>query len=214
MSKVFRTGRNFQRDAPATDDPGARRRFFDRALNATVVRVFQGDFYVTVNSTEILTTTLGSCVAVCVRDPIVCCGGMNHFLLPAASKRAEEIPPLAMRYGSFSIERLINDILSEGGKRERLEAKVFGGANVLRSTSNIGWRNAEFVENYLKNEGIKIAAQDLRSIWPRRIRYHPTSGRVQMQELKVALPEVFQQEEDLRHRPLLQEETTAVEFFD
>lgn len=214
MSKIFRTGRNHQRGVLKTDGPDGRRRFFDRKMNATVVRVFQGDFYVTVNSTEVLTTILGSCIAVCVRDPVVRCGGMNHFLLPAASTRGDETPPLAMRYGSFSIERLINDILSEGGRRERLEAKVFGGANVLRGTSNIGWRNADFVETYLKNEGIAVEAQNLRGVWPRQLRYYPTTGQAQMREVKVALPDIFKQEEDLRHRPLLQEETTDVEFFD
>ena len=214
MSTSFRTGRNHQPGSLAASGPDGRRRHFDRRMNSTVVRVFQGDFYVTVNATEVLTTILGSCIAVCVRDPVVCCGGMNHFLLPVATKPDQEVPPLAMRYGSFSIERLINDILSEGGRRERLEAKVFGGANVLHGTSNIGWKNAEFVETYLKNEGIKIACQALRGIWPRQVRYYPTTGRAQLRELKVALPEVFKQEEDLRHRPLVEEETGDVELFD
>ncbi len=214
MSTSFRTGRNYRPERSAADAPDARRRHFDRRMNSTVVRVFQGDFYVTVNSTEVLTTILGSCIAVCVRDPVVCCGGMNHFLLPAALTPDQEVPPLAMRYGSFSIERLINDILSEGGRRERLEAKVFGGANVMHGTSNIGWRNADFVETYLKNEDIKIAARNLRGIWPRQVRYYPTTGKAQMRALKVALPEIFKQEEDLRYRPLVEEEKGDVEFFD
>ena len=214
MSAIPQMSRASQRHLCETEGPYAERRYYDKRMKATIVRVFQGDYYLTTDPKEIITSILGSCVAVCVRDPVVRCGGMNHFLLPDACRTGGGIPDLAMRYGSFSIERLINDILNAGGKRERLEAKVFGGANVLRGMSQIGFKNADFVERYLENEGIAIAAQALRGVWPRQIRFYPTTGLVKVRELKIPLPEIFKEEENLRRGPGIPETTGDVELFD
>jgi chemotaxis protein CheD len=83
-----------------------------------------------------------------------------------------------MRYGSYALEVLINDLLKAGARRERLEAKVFGGGAVLANmtTLNIGDRNAEFVLRYLKTEEIRVAAQDLRGPHARRVSYFPQTG--------------------------------------
>jgi chemotaxis protein CheD len=154
-----------------------RRFFFDARLNATMVWVCQGDFYVTQNPNEVITTVLGSCVAVCVRDPELKVGGMNHFLLPRASDTAS--PPISndLRYGSYSIERLINSIMAHGGRRDQLEIKIFGGAMISSDFQRIGDKNADFVESYLQHEGLAVAAQDLRGTAPRRLMYFPNTGR-------------------------------------
>ncbi len=191
---------------------GGSRRYYDRTLDATVVRVFQGDYYVTSNPSEVLTTTLGSCIAVCVRDPVIRFGGMNHFVLPTSDHRGERRPTLAMRYGSYSIERLVNTVLAEGGVRERLEVKVFGGANIVEGITNIGYRNADFVEKYLANEGIAIASQHLRGSWPRKIRYAPSTGLVQMREIQNrAATGIFEQEKALHEQTV---STGSVELFE
>jgi chemotaxis protein CheD len=161
-----------------------RRSHFDRDLGATAIWIFQGDFYVSSRPELYLTTVLGSCIAVCMRDPVTQCGGMNHFLLPDAVNRQDQFPSLALRYGSYSIERLINAILSRGGRRDRLEVKVFGGGNVIGGTSDIGGRNVEFVEHYFAKERLSIAAADLRGILPRKLRYFPTTGRAQVSLLR------------------------------
>jgi chemotaxis protein CheD len=88
-----------------------------------------------------------------------------------------------MRYGNVAMERLINDILARGGMRQRLEIKVFGGGNVMKSTANIGHRNADFVEEYLAAESLPIAAHHLRGHLPRRVHYFPITGRVMLLEL-------------------------------
>ena len=49
------------------------------------VHVGQGEHYVTSDPAIMLTTILGSCVAMCLRDPLAGVGGMNHFLLPEGS---------------------------------------------------------------------------------------------------------------------------------
>jgi chemotaxis protein CheD len=179
-----------------------RRRFFDQTLGVTLVRVFQGDFYATSNPNEALTTTLGSCVAVCMRDPVICFGGMNHFVLPNPGGEEGETVSLQMRYGSYAIERLINLILSEGGRRERLETKVFGGANMLGAGSPIGHHNANFVERYLKQEGLPVVAQQLRGSSARRVRYWPATGRAQLKVVESSSGiEVFETEANLQSKP-------------
>ncbi|PJJ99357.1 chemotaxis protein CheD [Lysobacteraceae bacterium NML91-0213] len=137
--------------------------------------------YLVVDDGTALVTVLGSCVAACLRDPLLGIGGMNHFMLPDGS--ADDGAPA--RYGSHAMELLINDLLKRGANRRRLEAKVFGGANVLRGfTSNpVGSRNADFVGTYLAAEHIPVVASDLRGIHPRKVWFFPDSGRVMVQRL-------------------------------
>jgi chemotaxis protein CheD len=81
---------------------------------------------------------------------------------------------------------LINEILKHGGRRERLEAKLFGGGAVLADLTslNVGERNSDFALRYLETEGIPVAAKDLMGIWPRKIYYFPASGRVRVKTLR------------------------------
>jgi chemotaxis protein CheD len=161
-----------------------RQSHFDSQAGATAIWIFAGDFYVTSRSDVFLTSVLGSCIAVCMRDPVVGCGGMNHFLLPEGEPLDERFPGLALRYGSYSIERLINAIVSRGGRRDRLEIKAFGGANVLHQSNAVGSRNVEFIEGYFAREGLQVAASDLRGNFARKLRYYPASGRAQIAEVR------------------------------
>lgn len=161
-------------------DSSAVMRYHDSRFNTVAAKLLPTQ-YLVVDDDTALTTTLGSCVAACVRDPVLKIGGMNHFLLPDG--QAGDGAPA--RYGSYAMELLINELLKRGGQRRRLEAKVFGGANVLKGfTSNpVGTRNAEFVRQYLQAEHIPIVAEDLMGIHPRKIWYFPSSGRVVVQRL-------------------------------
>lgn len=158
-----------------------RRRYFDATLGMTVVQVMQGDYYVTTRKDEVLSTVLGSCIAACVRDPLAGCGGMNHFLLPDGS--GDTTTKARLRYGAFAMDQLIGDIVARGGRRDRLEVKVFGGGNVIAGLGTVGHRNADFVETYLANVGLAVTASHLRGTAPRRVLYTPRSGRVRMKEL-------------------------------
>ena len=139
---------------------------------------------------------------------------MNHFLLPDTEARDDHYPSQALRYGSYSIERLINAILSRGGRRERLEVKVFGGGNVMSGMSDVGARNVDFVEHYFANERLPIAAADLRGIWPRKLRYFPTLGIAQVRELRDAeAKEALQAEALLRSRISTPKPAGDIEIF-
>ena len=137
--------------------------------------------YRVVDDGTALVTVLGSCIAACVRDPLLQLGGMNHFMLPEGNV-GDGAPA---RYGSYAMELLINELLKRGASRRRLEAKVFGGANVLKGfTSNpVGTRNAEFVLAYLDAEQIPVVAEDLRGIHPRKVWFFPETGKVMVNRL-------------------------------
>lgn len=137
MAGVLTRERRPTRAANPADFRSSVHRYRDPRFDTTAVKVFPGEHYVT-SADEMLVTVLGSCVAACIRDPAVAVGGMNHFMLPEAGTGALASadrsnsdwcdPSFAMRYGNVAMEQLINDILARGGRRQRLEIKVFGAA--------------------------------------------------------------------------------------
>ncbi len=146
-----------------------------------IVKIFSGDWHVSTEPGEMLATILGSCVSACIRDPKIGVGGMNHFLLPGDINNVQTND--AARYGVFAMESLINGILKAGGRKERLEAKVFGGGNVINNSARIGSKNAAFIREFLKREGIPIVSEDLEGDLPRRIHYFPDTGKVMLRRL-------------------------------
>lgn len=156
----------------------------DRDPNVKVVTLISGNCYVTDQPNHMIVTILGSCVAACMRDPVVKVGGMNHFLLPENPDLTQERGSDAARYGAYAMEQLINGIIKLGGKKERLEVKVFGGGNVVQTSAKIGPRNVDFVRTFLRQECLPIMSEDLGDTYPRRLRYYPDTGRVLLLKLK------------------------------
>lgn len=152
------------RQAVSSDEPPPER----------LIHVVQGECRVSADPGVVLTTTLGSCVAACIRDPVARVGGMNHFLLPEGPD-GEGL--LSLRYGAFSMELLINGLLAKGARRERLEAKLFGGSRLSEALSDVGGRNAAFARDFLHREGIPVRAESLGGPRARKVQYWPVSGR-------------------------------------
>ena len=176
------------------------KRYWDPNLNLPTAKILPGECYVSAEG-EMIVTVLGSCVAACIRDSALKIGGMNHFMLPVQSASNTFNRPNAVTaelcYGNWAMEYLINSILKLGGKRERLEVKVFGGGRVLAGMTNIdvGQRNIEFVLDYLARDQLKIVSQDLGSDCPRKVLYFPDSGAVKMKRLRVTAINTVQQRE-------------------
>ena len=160
-------------------------KYFDRNFNVEAVKILPGEYFVT-GRDMVLVTVLGSCVAACIRDKLTGIGGMNHFMLPDNNADAGSPVGLAGRYGTYAMELMINQLLKSGARRSNLEAKVFGGGNVMRgfTVANVGQRNAEFVLDYLKAEKIDLKAQDLLDIYPRKVYYFPATGRTLVKKLR------------------------------
>jgi chemotaxis protein CheD len=159
--------------------------YHDRNFNCETAKILPGEYYYTHHDMMIV-TVLGSCVSACIRDRVSGVGGMNHFMLPDGGSDTDSPISSSARYGTYAMEILINELLKAGAKRENLESKVFGGGAVLRGFNaiNVGERNAKFVKDYLRIEGIRIVAEDLNDIWPRKVHYFPRTGKVMVKKLK------------------------------
>ena len=160
--------------------------YFDRNFNIDAAKILPGEYYGT-GRDMVLVTVLGSCVAACIRDRVSGIGGMNHFMLPDSGGQDQSSPlSSSARYGTYAMEMLINELAKLGAKRINLEAKVFGGGNVLRgfTVTNVGERNAEFVLDYLRTEKIQVVAKDLLDIFPRKVYFFPQTGKVLVKKLR------------------------------
>jgi chemotaxis protein CheD len=156
-------------------DVGARR-IFDTRLGMFTVRVQPGECYTTAASDEVVVTVLGSCVAACIRDPRTGFGGLNHFMLPASETGDWSGVSAVLRYGNHAMELLINAVLKSGCRRDALEIKLFGGADLTEGPSRVGSKNAAFVVDYLQQEGLSAMSADLGGAHPRVIQYAPATG--------------------------------------
>lgn len=163
-------------------------RYWDTAHEMPAAKILPGEYYVT-QSRELVTTVLGSCVSACIRDKVFGVGGMNHFMLPIATdgkgwNGSADVVSTATRYGNFAMEHMINDILTHGGHKKHLEAKIFGGGRMMEALSDIGARNIEFVRDYLEMERIPLLSESVGDIHPRKVIYIPATGKVLVKRLK------------------------------
>ncbi len=161
--------------------------YWDSQHAIYTVRIMPGEFYVS-TANEMITTVLGSCVSACIRDTKTGVGGMNHFMLPEGEKCPTSGACLSTsaRYGSYAMEQMINTILANGGQRERLEVKLFGGSRVLKTLHDVGTRNIEFVRTFLEMEMLTVENEDLGGLHPRKVLYFPATGRVLMRHLPIS----------------------------
>jgi len=199
----------------AYDEHLANNRYYDRHFQLDAAKILPGEYFVT-ETGMLLVTVLGSCVAACIRDTETGLGGMNHFMLPDDGGREMAVGTSA-RYGTYAMEILINHLLKMGARRNRLEAKVFGGGAVLDSlsSSNVGVRNAEFVLDYLKTEKIPVVAKDLLDSYPRKVYYFPSTGRVLVKKLhRVHNETLFTRERNYKDRLHSGDVAGDVELFD
>jgi chemotaxis protein CheD len=160
-------------------------RYFDRELRVDSVKILPGQYYAAEGEGSI-STLLGSCVSTCLWDPLRKIGGMNHFMLPGEAGAPTATPwAVSARFGVYAMDVLINEMVHLGADRRRLVAKVFGGAQVLQGFDklDVGAMNSRFVLEFLREEGIPIAAQDLLGVAPRKLHFFPATGKVHVKRL-------------------------------
>lgn len=189
-------------------------RYYESTFKCDAVKVLPGEYFYSKDDIAIV-TVLGSCVAACIRDTATGVGGMNHFMLPSSGDINNPVSD-SMRYGTYAMEVLINRLLKEGAKRERLEAKVFGGGHVMRnfsSDNNVGAKNAKFVLDFLHTERILITAQDLNDIYPRKVFFFPKTGKVMVKKLRQQTDAVVVTERDYAARLKSEPITGGVDLF-
>jgi chemotaxis protein CheD len=122
-----------------------------------------------------ITTVLGSCVAVCLHDPVATVGGMNHYLLPTHVSREQ-----SLRFGTVAIEALLAEVLARGAGRTRLQAKVFGGASVMgvpdAGQRRLGDENVKLALRQLAGLAIPVVDGDVGGTRGRKLVFHSDDG--------------------------------------
>ncbi len=166
--------------------------WYEAQLQCEAVKVLPGEYFVGIDDILIM-TTLGSCIAACLWDRKAQIGGLNHFMLPENNGSGGDNG----RYGSFAMELLINEMMKRGATRATLEAKVFGGGQVIAGmdTLNVGERNTRFVLNYLKTEHIRVVSKDVLDIYPRKVCFMPISGKAMVKRLAPTAAAALQAQE-------------------
>jgi len=174
------------------------------------IHVIQGEYKVSDKPNVVFSTILGSCVAACMLDPVAGVGGMNHFLLPGNTDSLAS--GQAKRYGVHLMELLINGLLKKGARRDRLQAKLFGGARTVTTFSNVGEKNALFAEQFLADEGIRIIGSSTGGNLGRKVEFWPVSGRARQFFLSGAETDTAVEREQVPARPV-PETASSVELF-
>ena len=174
---------------------GNIRRIQDTRFPYEVAVILPGEYFVS-QEPKVVYTVLGSCISVCLRDPFVNVGGMNHFMLAApTSTNATDRWLDSGRYGTFAMDMLINGIIKLGGKKERMEAKVFGGGKILEGIYNIGAKNAAWALDYLESEGVPLLKANVGDVCPRKVYFFTDSGKVLMKKLDQVMASSIAEEE-------------------
>jgi len=172
-------------------------RYFDRELQVESVKILPGQYHAGSGDGSI-STLLGSCVSSCLWDPLRRIGGMNHFMLPGQPGPHAAAPwAVSARFGVYAMEVLINEMIHLGADRRRMVAKVFGGAQVLQGFDklDVGALNVRFVLDFLREERIPVAAQDLLGASPRKVHFFPATGKAQVKRLPLQPGDAIERQE-------------------
>ncbi len=144
--------------------------------NLPIHFLYPAELYVSKTPYQI-NTILGSCVAVCLFDPITNIGGMNHFMLPYWNGQGLASP----KYGNIAIEKLVDKMISLGCNKNSLKAKIFGGGEVIETQVvqfHIGLRNIEVAKQLLEEKKIPIVASSVGGKLGRKIEFVTSTGEV------------------------------------
>jgi chemotaxis protein CheD len=146
------------------------------------VYLYPGQLF-TASQPLMVSTILGSCVAVCLWDEDAGLAGINHFLLPSDPVRGHS----DLRYGNIAIERLIGEMVSAGAKKSRLVAKLVGGASIIGNAGgtrqSIGDQNVAVARRMLEKHGIPINAEQTGGQRGRKLIFHTGNGCAYSKEI-------------------------------
>ena len=175
-------------NTPQREQPPLNQEFKHVNRYWDAAKILPGELYVSTHG-EMISTVLGSCISVCIRDKKKGIGGMNHFMLPQNNEFSSETwgnnpTTSASRYGNWAMEYLINAILKRGGEKKNFEVKVFGGGQMMAKMTDIGQKNIIFVYQYLAKEKLKVEASDVGDIYARKVLYFPDTGNVKVRRIK------------------------------
>lgn len=176
-------------------------RNYSQRFKRYVLTLRPGEYYVSQDS-EIISSTLGSCISACIFDTANKIGGMNHFMLPGQIDPDNFIYTKAGRYGMYAMELLTGELIKLGAERKNLRAKIFGGSNVLKfreADGDIPNSNIQFAKKFLDMEQVPLLNMDTGGSVGRKIFFFTDTGRVLLKKL-VETPRSEVIREELRYK--------------
>ena len=170
-----------QPDPPPPPVPGfeAMHRLWDPRHHRWTEKIVPGELFATSHD-ESISTILGTSLAICIRDPVLRIGGMNHFILPlqadeeGGSQTCDAAE--AIRYGRSVMEQLFSAVLRLGADPDRLKAKMYGGRRNIAPGNEASSGTITFARRFLRDQGVPVVAEKLGDGYPRRLTYFPNSG--------------------------------------
>ncbi len=182
-------------------------------MNKKTVHIHIGEYHASRNPV-IIKTLLGSCIGVCLFDRTTRIGGMNHILLPGRAdlKHFDS----SARFGINAMELLINKIMRLGGNRNKIVAKIFGGAHMLPAISmenGVGKKNVAFIIDFLRNESIPLVNRDVGGYTTRKLYFHTDTGNVYLKRIRTEKSKLLREEQFYRRMSEEVKKSGSIEWF-
>ena len=129
---------------------------------------------------QIVTYALGSCLGVTIYDPVVRVGGMVHLQLPSSRSAPDKAAERPCMFVDTGVPRLFREAYGLGARKDRIEIKVAGGAQILdeRGHFKIGERNYAMLRKLLWKNGLLIQAEDVGGTVSRTLSIDVGTGQV------------------------------------
>ena len=139
-----------------------------------------GEMKVTHNPHQLIIMGLGSCIGLALYDRNAKVGGMAHVMLPESAGRCRCSTKRSCKFADRAVPILVDEMLQHNAAKSRMVAKLAGGASLFTTmdTLRIGEKNAEMVKKKLRQEGIRVVAEDTGGNYARTIKLDTCTGRL------------------------------------
>ena len=150
-----------------------------------MIKVGMADLKICKSPDALTTLGLGSCIGACIYDPITKVAGMVHFMLPDSTRiRSNQNQA---KFADTGIARLIEEMESAGARKNRMVAKIAGGAKMFAVASgvnlpslNVGDNNIEAARKIFSDNNISIIAEDVGLNYGRTIEFYAEDGSLKI----------------------------------
>ncbi len=144
-----------------------------------LIKVGMADYKIACHPNSLISYGLGSCVGIALYDSVTKIGGLAHIMLPDSSQARNVENPA--KFADTAIPLLLNDMLKAGAQKQRIIAKIAGGAQMfsfanITEIMRIGERNTESVKNILRQASIQLIANDTGGNFGRTIELRLDTG--------------------------------------
>ena len=148
----------------------------------STTEVGMGEIAVSKSDGGVLVTFVGSCVAICLFDPIRKIGGLAHVMLPEGKNHVKN-SNLKGKYADVAMDTLLRNLVTEGAKIHRIKAKIVGGAQIFSNETgenlfSIGSRNIESIKTILCKKGIPLVSEETGDNYGRWVKFHIQTGEI------------------------------------